>query len=432
MVEPQPRLISGPATNAQLQQLFADPHFGDMKRLFCSAIMTNLKFRYARGCAGKLIEATEQGVQQGLNDSVIYGKLHDLVHNELFKSAEYLRANRNGEAFSREQNRTEQLTPILHEFLAARKGKIMSYLDVGCNEGNITAAIGTMLGAEKVCGCDVFKARAQYSDFEFTLLDPSDPYKLPYETGSQDVVTAFMSLHHIEQVERTLSEIRRVLRDDGILLIREHDCDPAELSLLLDLMHGFYAMVWANPPEMPDFSVHYSCYRTHSEVTALLQAPADAPLFKSVYQGDARGAWRYYYAIFVKGDSDKTFSEQARGWFANVPVEERQRQGGRDGRGRHRQVGRWGEGRSNTNSYSSNTTSGHFHSRSRRSPSPRRERRRSRSRSRRSRSRSTSRTRYRRSRSPPRRSTSRSRYHRNQSPLRRSRSRSPVRYANSR
>lgn len=327
--------VANPASRRQLQQLFQDPEFRRMKEQFCRVILTLLKFRRAPGCARQLISATEAAVAEGGDDRAIYDRLHTLVHGTLFRSEEYQRAERTRGDFSREKNRTQQLEPILRRFLAARTGRIQSFLDVGCNEGNITAAVGELLGAQKIHGCDVFRARDTYDDFEFTLLDPEDPYRFPYPDKSQDVVTAFMSLHHIEHVDRTLDEIHRVLRDDGIFLIREHDCDPPELSLLLDLMHGFYAMVWAEPREMEDFSVHYSNYRSRDQVTAVIEGSHDdasaasaarKQRFQSVFQGAAYGAWRHYYAVFIKGDAEEGFQEQAQAWFEGAPFPSRQQQ----------------------------------------------------------------------------------------------------------
>ena len=239
-------------------------------------------------CAARLVRRTQELAVKGLRDDQIYDDLYRLVHEELFTSSEYIAA---GDAFDRGKNRVEQLQPILKDYLNARK--VGAYLDVGCNEGSITHAIGCMLGAASIQGCDVVRPDT-VDGFEFTQL--ADPEHLPYGSASQDVVSAFMSLHHIQHPESTLTEIHRVLRDDGLFFIREHDCRPPQLSLLLDLMHGFYAMVWPRQREMVDFATHFSRYRTADDLAEIIKAAG----FTSVHRTPPIGAWRYYYQVFVK------------------------------------------------------------------------------------------------------------------------------------
>ena len=45
-----------------------------------------------------------------------------------------------------------------------------------------------------------------------------DMFHLPYTDGSFDVVIAANALHIVPEPEKTLSEIRRVLKDDGVLV----------------------------------------------------------------------------------------------------------------------------------------------------------------------------------------------------------------------
>lgn len=286
-----------PSSHYQVRQLFTDPAFAGWKNDFVRAVITNLKFRHAPQAARRLRQETERLAQQGLTDQVIYARLHELVHQVLYKTHEVREAQRR-EKFSRGENRADQVLDFLGPYLT--KTKVGSYLDVGCSEGSITAAMGKLLRAEKIQGCDVVPLKAdQKRGFEFTLLDPADPYRLPYPTASQDVVSAFMSFHHIECLDRTLAEIHRVLRPSGILIVREHDARPG-MSLFLDVLHGFYAMVWSEPPEMPDFSTHFSHYRGQNELLALIQKPVKKHLFDLVYVDEPRGQWRYFYAVFTR------------------------------------------------------------------------------------------------------------------------------------
>lgn len=281
-----------PKSNRQLQQLYLDPRFRQLKELFIDVILGRLMFRESPRTASILARAVEGLVSRRLSDFDIYSRLHTLVHTALFKSAEYNRQKKN-QKYSREDKRIVQLRPIFREL---KLRDVNSYLDVGSGDGSITLAIGELLNADRILACDVVKPESVPRGIEFTLLNPKNPYVLPYPNSSQDVITAFMSLHHIEGINMMLREIRRVLKDDGIFIIREHDSSPPELSLLLDVMHGFYAMVWSEKKEMKDFRTHYSHYYTQDEMKQLIVGMG----FTNVYQGIPKGAWRHYYAAFKK------------------------------------------------------------------------------------------------------------------------------------
>jgi SAM-dependent methyltransferase len=165
-----------------------------------------------------------------------------------------------------------------------------------------------------VAGCDVLAPPPPPPPFAFTLLDAADPHRLPYATGSQDVVSALMSLHHIVRPEATLDEMARVLGEDGVVVVREHDCEPPSLALLLDLMHGFYAMVWPRTPEMPEFAPHYSFYRTRADLVRLVEGEGGRR-FRCVHMTAPLGAWRHYYAFFVKPTLWAADPDRVRRWF---------------------------------------------------------------------------------------------------------------------
>ena len=93
-----------------------------------------------------------------------------------------------------------------------------------------------------------------------------------HETGSCCLVTMLMALHHVQKPRELLSEVVRVLRPGGFLVIREHDCNPTRLALALDVQHGLYAKVWCDPPEWPKFCEEYFAeYRTSSEWTNMIE-----------------------------------------------------------------------------------------------------------------------------------------------------------------
>jgi 2-polyprenyl-3-methyl-5-hydroxy-6-metoxy-1,4-benzoquinol methylase len=103
--------------------------------------------------------------------------------------------------------------------LAARLAEGKRVLDAGCGEGYGTALLSAA-GAKSVVGVDVDSetlegARERYG-LDFQVADVRD---LPFPDGSFDLVVCFETIEHVEEPERALAHLRRVLAPDGILVI---------------------------------------------------------------------------------------------------------------------------------------------------------------------------------------------------------------------
>jgi SAM-dependent methyltransferase len=95
-------------------------------------------------------------------------------------------------------------------------------LDFGCGDGAVVEA-GVKLGID-IVGSDVFYAGAVSRDevvrrgllgrFVFEMQDG----KLPFEDARFDLVTSNQVFEHVVDLESTLREVHRVLREDGLLL----------------------------------------------------------------------------------------------------------------------------------------------------------------------------------------------------------------------
>jgi len=116
------------------------------------------------------------------------------------------------------------LEPIEHRlrsrFLAENVTAGAQVLDVGCGEGVFAGELAA-LGAE-VTGIDVAeeplrRARARDPALRLALLDDDGAWPLP--DSAFDVVWAGEVLEHVADTARWLSELRRVLRSGGTLLL---------------------------------------------------------------------------------------------------------------------------------------------------------------------------------------------------------------------
>ncbi len=135
-------------------------------------------------------------------------------------------------------------------------------LDVGCGPGTITAELARLVEPGRTTGidlsADVIATAQQAQDAQSRNLtfQVGDVYDLEFEDSSFDVVYAHQVLQHLSDPVGAAVEMRRVLRRDGVLAVRESD---------------FGAFVWA--PSDVRLTRWMELYH---EITRVNRAQADA------------------------------------------------------------------------------------------------------------------------------------------------------------
>jgi 2-polyprenyl-3-methyl-5-hydroxy-6-metoxy-1,4-benzoquinol methylase len=105
-----------------------------------------------------------------------------------------------------------------------RLGRRPLVLDLGCAEGHFAAALargGTEVVAVDVAEEPLRRAHIRHPELDARLVEPEAP--LPLEDASFDVVWAGETIEHVADTQQWLSEVRRVLRSGGILLLSTPD-----------------------------------------------------------------------------------------------------------------------------------------------------------------------------------------------------------------
>lgn len=89
-----------------------------------------------------------------------------------------------------------------------------TYLDVACG-------VGYVFLFRKGIGCDFSKVAVQYAKAHFRDSDfiQSDSHYLPFRDGTFDSVSCLGSLEHFDRPKKALSEMTRVLKDEGVIVI---------------------------------------------------------------------------------------------------------------------------------------------------------------------------------------------------------------------
>lgn len=91
-------------------------------------------------------------------------------------------------------------------------------LDLGCGDGRLTAHLSAArLTAADVSSVALQRARARAPQAAFVELEPDA--RLPFEDGSFGLVLCTETIEHVRDVQRLLSEVRRVLGPGGMLAL---------------------------------------------------------------------------------------------------------------------------------------------------------------------------------------------------------------------
>lgn len=94
-------------------------------------------------------------------------------------------------------------------------------LDIGCASGLMTNKIASFFPESKVVGVDIYSnaidfAKSKYPQISFNI---ADIHKLPFASGSFDLIICCETIEHVLNPKKALSEIYRVIKKDGIVII---------------------------------------------------------------------------------------------------------------------------------------------------------------------------------------------------------------------
>jgi len=100
-------------------------------------------------------------------------------------------------------------------------GDEITVLDLGCGGGNIPGFLKDKFPKWKVTGLDISSevlaiGKKMFPKIEFIK---APAHKIPKPNESFDLVTSFDSLEHFEELDKVLSEVKRVLKRNGIFYI---------------------------------------------------------------------------------------------------------------------------------------------------------------------------------------------------------------------
>lgn len=96
---------------------------------------------------------------------------------------------------------------------------------------------------------------------------------IPFKSNSLNLVTIFMVLHHITDIskrQKLLQDIKRVLKKDGFLLIKEHDVQTAKEEYLINFIHYFYELSYNDTYNIKYYNNYSVKYMRQSQLHNIL------------------------------------------------------------------------------------------------------------------------------------------------------------------
>lgn len=122
-------------------------------------------------------------------------------------------------------------------------------LDIGTGNGKKIKSILSFLNDDykyNLYGADIEEwgsyKKNRKLDFPLKIIQ-TKPYKIPYDDKMFDCIFIILTLHHAENIMDVLKEAYRILKDDGCIVLIEHDVWIDDTHMLIDLQHRIYKTI---------------------------------------------------------------------------------------------------------------------------------------------------------------------------------------------
>jgi ubiquinone/menaquinone biosynthesis C-methylase UbiE len=180
--------------------------------------------------------------------------------------------------------------------------EIKRVLDIGAGNGEILAGIGNYLkiSKENLWAVDVkyYGTTELEKRLCFQKVATNNPIKFPNE--SFDLIMLLQVMHHMIDLDLKLKEVYRLLKPNGLLFIREHDCRNIYVSNLIDIEHMLYDVTLSNTTYKDAINGYTgTIYRSKENWTTLL-ASNGFKLVRILEATVKTNPTMYYNAVYRK------------------------------------------------------------------------------------------------------------------------------------
>lgn len=111
----------------------------------------------------------------------------------------------------------ELIIEHVEKILAPMEKKDVIFMDLGCGTGRYLQYFRSRYPQFRIIGVDPF-----YTDDTVPIINGS-AYDIPYPDASVDVLFSYITLQHVSDIQRVLSEMKRVLKPNGVVVIGDRN-----------------------------------------------------------------------------------------------------------------------------------------------------------------------------------------------------------------
>lgn len=238
------------------------------------------------------------------------------------KCRNFLEANKNPteETYEKGAYRVEELKDSGF-FTKCKTFNISNILDFGGGSGEIIYNIAETFGIKTKESIVCYEI-SEWNEKKYNMTYPITYHvttvnHIPYPDQHFNLITCFVSLHHLNSLDRSLKELSRVCANDGLLLIREHDCNSEGLRVVIDIEHSLFELT-SQDPNFNYLQSYYATYWSKSELESILKQYGFEKLDWNIVPAHSnpdgtKGPTRYYYSVFKKQASSSE-SEDYKIW----------------------------------------------------------------------------------------------------------------------
>ena len=176
--------------------------------------------------------------------------------------------------------------------------KIRTYLDIGAGDCVITKSIADYLKIDtaNIYALDIDSwGNKQNKDndnkINYLRILPPESENEEFKHGLEKE-----SFHHIKNASNVIKELYKLLKPNGVVIIREHNADTEIRTALCHVEHLLYSYFADKMPMVNFFKEYYGRYYSIKEMIGMFSSAG----FESVYTEYKDNPTQYYYQIFSK------------------------------------------------------------------------------------------------------------------------------------
>ena len=219
-------------------------------------------------------------------DDEIYKKLHELYWATNHKAPDQRK---------RAKNNAYTIYKILPKNISLYYKN--TFVDIGCGDGSITKELSKLFKFGRSICVDVENWFNTYKNKNKNVeLIITNGHRINIESDSVDVILCNHVLHHMTHLDDMLVEIKRIMKKNGVLIVKEHNCTSRDLSYLIDIYHALFEMVYKKIQNRRFIGEYYAEYFSEKEMTNKLRDLG----FQRITYFYKKNAIGNYYSVFLK------------------------------------------------------------------------------------------------------------------------------------